>query len=619
MVQIIPSLRKVEGYYGQVETNVVVDSEVSSQSSAEAEKKSAEVEDVEVEFNEEHFVQPHDSITVHNPDGKPVTLMTNRSYELRNESGRKWYKKWYDEFEYRMNKKDRVSRFTSFNIMKFLYPSKVTNSKAEKTLLFKIDILIGLYFLMLCWSKSVDLNNYTSAYISGMKEDLKFVKNDYVYTSSITGVGAIIFQIPFMYILPRYPAHFVLPIMDLGWTWFTFACYRANSLAEFRGYRFIANSFGGAYYPVSQYILGSWYGPDELSSRVFLFFCGQLLGGVTSGLLQGRIFKSLNMVHGLAGWRWMFLIDAIAISLPTCFLGFFLIPGTPDRCYSLFLTDEEIKIARARVKRFAIKNPTKKLPAFFSWSNWKRLFLSPTFYILCVFDTVSWNNMTAFSGSYSLWLKSLNKYSVVTINNLSTLPAALGFVYVALCSFGSDFFRCKWIFIFFSNIMNAISCAILIKWDVSSSAKWFAFLTTYFSVAASPCLWSIINDFLRFDPQLKAMTWIAIYSFSQSTYSWIPLLTWKTVDSPKFRTGYIASLVFTLIYAFWSFVVLFFYKKNEKNHAVDNGIILYNSDPEAHHPVPEYVEKYMEQREDGYYYLKENQDRPSIASKEESN
>lgn len=167
--------------------------------------------------------------------------------------------------------------------------------------------------------------------------------------------------------------------------------------------------------------------------------------------------------------------------------------------------------------------------------------------------------------------------------------------------------------------MNAISCAILIKWDVSSSAKWFAFLTTYFSVAASPCLWSIINDFLRFDPQLKAMTWIAIYSFSQSTYSWIPLLTWKTVDSPKFRTGYIASLVFTLIYAFWSFVVLFFYKKNEKNHAVDNGIILYNSDPEAHHPVPEYVEKYMEQREDGYYYLKENQDRPSIASKEESN
>ena len=74
-----------------------------------------------------------------------------------------------------------------------------------------------------------------------------------------------------------------------------------------------------------------------------------------------------------------------------------------------------------------------------------------------------------------------------------------------------------------------------------------------------------------------------------------------------------------MIYAFWSLVVLFFYKKNEKNHAVDNGIILYNSDPEAHHPVPEYVEKYMEQREDGYYYLKENQDRPSIASKEEFN
>lgn len=603
MVKFIPKLRTVEGYYGQTETTITTTS-VASSSSSDEDKKGDNVEvDTDDIYTKEHAI--HDSITVAADGGKEVTLITNRSYELRNEKGRNKFFKFFDEFEYRLNSKDKVTRKTP-NLLKFLYPSRVTNTKAEKTLLFKLDLLIGLYFLMLCWSKSVDLNSYTSAYISGMKEDLGFVRNDYIYTSAICGVGAIVFQLPFMYILPRFPAHYVLPIMDLGWTWFTFACYRSNSLADFRAYRFIANSFGGAYYPVSQYILGAWYGPDELSSRVFLFFCGQLLGGVTSGLLQGSIFKSLNMVHGLAGWRWMFIIDAIAISLPTCFLGFFLIPGTPDLCYSLFLTDDEIKIARARSRRFAINYPKGKLPKFFSWANWKKLFFSPFFWVLCVFDTLSWNNMTAFSGSYSLWLKSLDKYSIVKMNNLSALPAALGFAYVALCSFGSDFFRCKWAFIFFSNIMNAVSCAILIKWDVSSSAKWFAFLTTYFSVSASPCLWSIINDFLRFDPQMKAMTWIAIYSFSQSTYSWIPTLTWKTVESPKFRTGYIASLCFTLAYAAWSLVVLFFYKQNEKNHCVDNGIILYNDDESETKEIPTYVSKYLELREDGYYYLIEN-------------
>lgn len=48
----------------------------------------------------------------------------------------------------------------------------------------------------------------------------------------------------------------------------------------------------------------------------------------------------------------------------------------------------------------------------------------------CCFDTCSWNNMTAYSGSYTLWLKSNTKYSIAQVNNLSVIPACLGFAYV---------------------------------------------------------------------------------------------------------------------------------------------------------------------------------------------
>ncbi|KAL6944744.1 H(+)-biotin symporter [Hanseniaspora osmophila] len=528
-----------------------------------------------------------------------VVLQRGMPYELRDEKkSHKWYS-FFNEFEYRCNKEYMKSR----KWYQFLYPNHATSSPTERKLLYKLDIIVALYLLMLNWCCSLDTNNYTSAYVSGMKEDLKMVKNDYVNTSSISSVGAIVFQIPFMYFLPRVPPHILLPSMDLGWTAFTFACYRAKTLAEFRGYRFIMSAFGSAYYPVAQYIMGSWYGPDEISSRVFLFFCGQLLGGVTSGLLQARIYKSLNGVHGIAGWRWMFLIDAVAVSLPMVFLGFFLIPGTPGKCYSMILSDEEIKIARERMKRFSTKDGVpKKLPKFFSWATWKKVICRPTFWILVVFDTCSWNNMTAFSGSYTLWLKSQAKYSIVQVNNLSVLPACLGFAYVALCAFGSDLLRCKWLFLVFSNIMCVVSCAILIKWDVSSRTKWFAFMITYFSVAPSPCLWSFINDFLRLDPQVKAITWIAIYSISQSTYAWTPTLAWKTEDSPKFRTGYVVSLCFTIVYGLWTFVVLFFYKRNEKRNALINGIILYNDTNQQ--DVPEYVEEHLEKKGE-YYYVKE--------------
>lgn len=524
-------------------------------------------------------------------------------YELRDEANRPWWK-FFDEFEYRVNKQYRESR----KWYEFLYPSHTTKNPAERRFLYKLDLIITFYFFMLSWSKSLDSNNFTNAYVSNMKEDLKMKGNDYINTSTISNVGAIVFQLPFMYLLPRFPPHILLPIMDLGWSWFTFACYRVKTLGELQAYRFILNAFGAAYYPVSQYIMGCWYAPDELSSRVSLFFCGNLLGNITSGLLQGRIFSSLNGKNGLAGWRWMFLIDAIAISLPTAIIGFFVVPGIPSKCYSLFLTDEEIRLARIRNKRNQIKDGTnsRNLKPLWDKSLWKAIFCKPIFWVLCVFDLCSWNNMTAFSGSYTLWLKSDTNYSIVEVNNLSVLPACLGFAYVFICSFGADLFHSKWIFMVFAAIMNSISCAILIKWDVSTSAKWFAFLTTYFSVAASPCLWSFINDFLRFDPQIKAVTWIAIYSFSQSTYAWIPKLAWPTVESPRFKTGYTVSLIFGAIYGLWTFVVLYLYKKNERKHALGNGIILYDSSkPNEEGKIPVFVETDLEQREDGYYYMKD--------------
>lgn len=522
-------------------------------------------------------------------------------FEIRDECNRKWYS-FFNEFEYRLSKFNSRKKWYAF-----LYPSHATHSPAERRLLYKLDFLIGFYFLILCWSKSIDSSNLTNAYVSNMKEDLNMKGNDLVYTSTISNVGAIVFQLPFMYLLPQYPAHIILPFMDLGWSFFTFACYRAKSLAELKAYRFILSAFGAAYYPVSQYILGSWYAPDEITSRVCLFFFGQLLGGVTSGLLQAAIFKNLNGRGGLAGWRWMFLIDSVGISIPAAILGFFFIPGIPSKCYSIFLTDEEIKIARIRNKRNQIIDSTS-VPmhkAMFTWSLWKKVFGNYMFYILLIFDMCSWNNMTAFSGSYTLWLKSNSSYSITKVNNLSAIPACLGFAYVALCSFGADLFHCKWVFMVFAAIMNIISCGLLIKWDITSNAKWFAFLTTYFSVAASPCLWSFINDFLRFDPQVKAISWIAIYSISQSTNAWIPILAWPTKESPKFKTGYTVSLIFGAVYGLWTFVILFFYKKLERKHAFKNGIILYNSKEGP--PLPSFVETEMVEV-DGVHYFKNEQD-----------
>jgi ACS family pantothenate transporter-like MFS transporter len=46
-----------------------------------------------------------------------------------------------------------------------------------------------------------------------------------------------------------------------------------------------------------------------------------------SGFLQAGAYSGLNGTYGLAGWRWLFIIDGI-ITIPIALLGFLIMPGT---------------------------------------------------------------------------------------------------------------------------------------------------------------------------------------------------------------------------------------------------------------------------------------------------
>jgi ACS family pantothenate transporter-like MFS transporter len=45
-----------------------------------------------------------------------------------------------------------------------------------------------------------------------------------------------------------------------------------------------------------------------------------------SGFLQAGAYSGLNGRYGLAGWRWLFIIDGI-ITIPIALLGFLIMPG----------------------------------------------------------------------------------------------------------------------------------------------------------------------------------------------------------------------------------------------------------------------------------------------------
>jgi sugar phosphate permease len=74
----------------------------------------------------------------------------------------------------------------------------------------------------------------------------------------------------------------------------------------------------------------SWYTPTELAKRVGFYSASQAMGGLMASALQSAIYKTLNGAHGIAGWRWGFIINGI-MTVVVAVAGLFFIPDYPDR------------------------------------------------------------------------------------------------------------------------------------------------------------------------------------------------------------------------------------------------------------------------------------------------
>ena len=67
--------------------------------------------------------------------------------------------------------------------------------------------------------------------------------NELVHLQTIYVVGAVVGQIPFMFLFIRVPMHWLIPFLDIAWGIFTLLQYRANSYAELMAYRFLVGWF----------------------------------------------------------------------------------------------------------------------------------------------------------------------------------------------------------------------------------------------------------------------------------------------------------------------------------------------------------------------------------------
>ncbi|KAJ5718610.1 MFS transporter [Penicillium malachiteum] len=168
----------------------------------------------------------------------------------------------------------------------------------------------------------IDRQNLSSAKLQNIMGDLNMTADQFSTAISILYVGYIPFQIPSNMIMTKItrPRLYICVAVVL-WGIISSCTGAAQSYGGLLGVRIVLGVIEAVFFPGVIYYLSAWYTKQELGKRLAALYIGQQLGSAFGGLIAAGVLK-LNGVHGIQGWRYLFIVEGVAtvgIGLISCF------------------------------------------------------------------------------------------------------------------------------------------------------------------------------------------------------------------------------------------------------------------------------------------------------------
>jgi len=150
-----------------------------------------------------------------------------------------------------------------------------------------------------------------------MLNDLRFSETVYGLGAGIFFIGYFLFEIPSNIMLHKVGARLWIARVMLTWAVVSAGMLFVRSATGFYVLRFLLGVAEAGFFPGVILYLTYWFPSARRARIIALFMTGIPIAGVIGGPLSGWILKHMTGVQGLAGWQWLFLIEA----LPSFLLG----------------------------------------------------------------------------------------------------------------------------------------------------------------------------------------------------------------------------------------------------------------------------------------------------------
>ena len=248
----------------------------------------------------------------------------------------------------------------------------------RKRVIRKVDIwLVGFYSLVYIF-RVIDSSNYSNAAIINLEEGTNIKKqlhldpNQWAWTLSIFSYSYLFFEPTNTLLLKKFRPSRWMFVLILAWGVCATSVSAVQSFNGMMVVRFAIGIAEAGFFPAVLYHMAFWYTPKEMPWRIAAFYSVGQLSSALSGLLAYAI-GFMNGLSGLAGWRWLFLIEglpAIALSV----IALFGLPDYPET--ARMLNDKERVFLLQRLSSVAPSGKTGN----WDFRSLKVLFSDPTTY-----------------------------------------------------------------------------------------------------------------------------------------------------------------------------------------------------------------------------------------------
>ncbi|KAF4119345.1 Nicotinamide mononucleotide permease [Geosmithia morbida] len=176
----------------------------------------------------------------------------------------------------------------------------------------KMDIVIMPVLVIMYILNYLDRQNIASAKLADIEGDLGLTDVQYQTSVSILFCGYILMQVPSNMIAGRisWPGTYICLGMA-AWGVISACMAAVHNFAGLLVARVLLGIVEAVFFPGALYFLSMFYTRKQFAFRTAILYSGSQLGNAFGGLFAVAILN-LDDVHGIEGWRWLFLIEGVA-------------------------------------------------------------------------------------------------------------------------------------------------------------------------------------------------------------------------------------------------------------------------------------------------------------------